>query len=545
MVADGEARQSLAVALVDVVAGRCVRAGVAVVRELAPQAPVAERRRDLQLGVEHVDRVLYEHAFAGRDRAPVAALVARAVGVLEQVAAEPDVGDVAGVVHGHGRLGLAVARALVPDATADLVVVEHVGQCGGDAGAVRVGQAAAVDEHGVEAVAVTVEVTDAAVQLRLRSGCRRGLEVALGQQSLLDPTRAVTAPEVGHDFKAQAIGQREVGLGRHEVVLERVQRVAEILRIGVGVDLRARAGRTVLRHNRREIGVVAVGGPLRLVEGREVVVDGAVVKHARTDLVARAQVVLGAEIDVLAVGAAVALPLVGLRQRCRHERLEVAELAGIDPREGAEVAQLAARQRDARALLVFGRARPDADVAAHCADVRRIGVGSALRDVERAQVFLVDVLLREDSEVARVVDRRAVDREAHLVAVEAAHPQAAAEQAGRVLAGAVHAGQQRQRLERVTAGAGLLELGLADRTARFGRVFVEQQPRAQLVALAGHDDLVQFGGRLGVGRAEHGEHGQGDGVEREGAHEREVLDEERTGRTTNETVSSRAASASA
>ena len=232
---------------------------------------------------------------------------------------------------------------------------------------------------------------------------------------------------------------------------------------------------------------------------------------------------------MLAVGAAVALPLVGPRQRCRHEGLEVADLAGVDTREGAKVAELAARQGDARALHVFRRARLDADVAADRADVRRIGVGRALGDVERAQVFLVDILLRKDREVAGVVDRRAVDREAHLVAVEAAHPQAAAVEAGCVVAVAVHPRQQRERLERVAARTDFLELRLRDRAARLGRVFFHQQAGAELVALAGDGDLVELGRRLRVGRAEHGKQGQSDRVEREIAHGEYILLGERSG----------------
>ncbi len=126
--------------------------------------------------------------------------------------------------------------------------------------------------------------------------------------------------------------------------------------------------------------------------------------------------------------------------------------------------------------------------------MRGFVVGRTLRHEHFADVFGIDVFLREHGEVARVVDRGAVVGEAHLVGVEAAHTQRAAEQARGVLAEGVHAGQHFNRLEGVGGGTTLFDGGTGSRGTSLAGVFLDQRAGAQLVAFAGDLHGAEFGG---------------------------------------------------
>ena len=116
--------------------------------------------------------------------------------------------------------------------------------------------------------------------------------------------------------------------------------------------------------------------------------------------------------------------------------------------------------------------------------MRGFGVGRALRHKHLAEIVDVRILLRIDGEIARVVDRCAVDGEAHLVAVGAAHAQTAAKQSGAVVAEGVHTGQHFDRLIRVAGRAECLQMRAVNRAARLRCVFLNDQPGTRAAGLA-------------------------------------------------------------
>ena len=177
----------------------------------------------------------------------------------------------------------------------------------------------------------------------------------------------------------------------------------------------------------------------------------------------------------------------------------VGKLAGVQTHKSAVQVQVAHRLGQADGVLVFGRAGDHADVATGCTHVGRFGVGGALRDKYLAQVFRVGIFHRVNGKIARVIDRRAIDGKAHLVAVGTAHAQTAAKQAGGVLAKGADAGQQLNRLVRVGSGIECVEVGAVDRTACLGCVFLHDQAGAGAALRAFDRNPADIGGGSGLG----------------------------------------------
>ena len=476
---------------------------VGVIGEVALDLAIADARHDLH-PVAEVDRVLHEIARPGADGELVAALVESAVLMADQgaVVVEPGIGDVAVVVDAGGGLGLTMARALEPDAGIDLLIVEQPGGGEVDARAIGARDTAAIDQDLVETVAVAVHVGDATAE--------RGSARAFGQRVLFDAAGAVAVPEVRRNTHGAVRGDLNLGLRGGQIIFERIHGVLVIRGVRGNVGLRRAVDRRgMLRRRGRIIPIAAVGGELRQAHRHEVVVVGTVVQQACAEL-DRTGLAFELQIDVIAISLALAFELVDARFRVGQEGFVIADQAGVVTHEGAMEIELAEALRDAQTMLVFRRARDEPDIAARGAHMRRFGIARALRDEQFAQVFAVGVFLRIDGEVARVVDRRAVDREAHLVAVETAHAQGAAEQAGGIGARCIHAGREVEQLERVGRGTRLVDRGLGHRALGLGQIFFDQLPGAELVAFAGDDDLADFGRLLRM-RGGDAQAGGGDG----------------------------------
>ncbi len=134
------------------------------------------------------------------------------------------------------------------------------------------------------------------------------------------------------------------------------------------------------RRHGAEVVAIAVGGELSLVEGTNVGIVGVVVEQVAADGVAAAEVDVGDEIDMLAVGLARPLELVGRGLRSAERELGGTELAAVGAQGSARQAVAAEGLRQSEGTLVQRLDGDDADVAAAGADVRCLDIGRALGD---------------------------------------------------------------------------------------------------------------------------------------------------------------------
>ncbi len=203
----------------------------------------------------------------------------------------------------------------------------------------------------------------------------------------------------------------------------------------------------------------------------------------------------------LVEAAVTAILVVGLAAR-RQPRLgaELGEGAGVEQAEHAVHVVRAVRIDHGRADLVGRRERAVIDRTARCAGGRRIDVGRAEIDVDLLDQLGVELLVRIDRIIARIVERDAVEGQRDARAVEAANAQLAARRAIRIAIGEVDAGDLVDRVEDRLAGDMMRDELLRQHRLRLGGIGDLDAVDIGLGARTADDDVglgVDRTGRLG------------------------------------------------
>ena len=209
--------QDILVGALDAV-GRVLVAFAGIVDEVARDMRGAHADVDLHAVVHEGHGVLQEQLLGGRNRAPVAALERRAVGAQYLAILQIEVDWLAGFGHWHHRAGLLVTSALDPEAAENFVVAQGPVQRRGNARTEGLGDRAVGHDHGIEGIAVAVQVARA----RVAVGDRVMEASRLGLAALLQAAGAEAVPHVRQDFQVEVFRQAHLGGGRKDRVLERV-----------------------------------------------------------------------------------------------------------------------------------------------------------------------------------------------------------------------------------------------------------------------------------------------------------------------------------
>ena len=189
------------------------------------------------------------------------------------------------------------------------------------------------------------------------------------------------------------------------------------------------------------------------------------------------------------------------------------QVTGFDHAEHAPEIELADRTRGKHAHVVAGGLGAQVDGAANSRSSRAVDVGGAEVDIDLLDQFGVDLLVRVDRIVARIVQRNAVEGQADATGIEAADVERAA---GRTVGVVVLEADARDLVDRVEHG--LARCGAFERFAGQHGLGLGRVGRGNAFDLlhggagAGDDDFgfeVLRTGRLGEGRA--GDRGDTDG----------------------------------
>ena len=371
-----------------------------------------------------------------------------------------------------------------------------------------VGRVRPVEQHGVERVAVSVQV-----------GWRAELSVRFLEQG---PTTTIGHHilEGGVDGRAQLVRQGEAALTPDVAGVRRIDVVAIEVR-AAGIDL----SRTARNGARRRTNACAVidgnGVGVELSERRttdEVVAVLIVVEH-QAHKVAVAQLLIEAAIELHLVDAAGAHEQVVGRLGCREVRgrAEGADSAGVNARKDAAEILGTALKGDGRAHILLRLGRDVVDRATGCGCSWAIDVGGAEIDGHAFDQFGVQLLVRIDRIVAGVVQRDTVLQQGDTLRVKAAQGDVTTSRAVGIVIGEVDAGKKVDRVQNGLARDLSGDEFLIDRRARLGGALGDHLTDDLGAALALDHQFLNFsglgpgglreGGRIGKKAADQNRHG--------------------------------------
>ena len=247
------------------------------------------------------------------------------------------------------------------------------------------------------------------------------------------------------DVESQAVSQRQAQLGANVAGVRRVVPAVEFgaagaRRISRAIDpSRDHAGivdlvLALLRGDREAVARIRTGNARRRVgqalrqvgaqrqRTEEVVAVLVVVARQREEVIA-AQRLIDLRVVLLLVDLAIVVERIVVRRAAgRHERAQAAfgQIAGFNLHEQAHEVIFTRRTRQHDAHVVVGLLRAQVDGAANCRRGRAVDVGGAEVDVDLLDQFRIDLLVRIDRIVARIVQRHAVEGQADAVGREAA-----------------------------------------------------------------------------------------------------------------------------
>ncbi len=408
--------------------------------------------------------VLQPHLLRRGDGVLVAPLNGVAVGVLHLIGSArlaPNLRRVAVALDADERLSLQLARALIPVADVQAVLLVDVPlQLGGDARPPGLGPRRAVVGVGFQVAEIVLP----------------GLAGGVGQhRRRLAVEAAAVAPVV---IRLQ--GQRQV-VAQLQLLGERQRKVLE--RVAFNLVVLVQLPFAVVFRRGGVVGVTAVVLELRLAQGVVVGVVLAVVLHHQIAAVAVAVFVQRIHLELVGVQPALAAPFLRLGMRIGEPVAEAVVLAGIQAGEGFAQAVAAQRLLEKTAEVFRRAARHQADIAAAGADVRAVRFGGALGNEHLLQVFRVAQQVRVHRVVAGVVDWNAVHRQTDLIRVHAAHGVVHAAQAAGVVAVDVQARRVFQLVDGVGRRRHFVHRLFGDGRTRLGAVILHHHAAAERLPL--------------------------------------------------------------
>ena len=352
--------------------------------------------------------------------------------------------------------------------------------------------------RGHRAAAVGLDVLEAGID---RQGQPVGQAEARVDADVAGARRIVAAVEFG-------AAARLVERGRCKAVSDaRLRRVGKAREIDV-VEALVAIGREAVAairsddtRNRTGRALRAIGAQRRGAE--EVVAVAVKVSGDRDEIAAAAERLMDFGVILLLVDDAVIVErivVLGIadREKCRGSPRR--ELAGVDHREDAAEVELAKRSDDAAAEDLAGVAGTIVDRATSGRGGRAVDVGRTEADVDLLDQLGVELLVREDGVIARIVERDTVEGQADARAVEAANGQRAARRTVGVIVLEADARDDVDRVEDGLPGVRAGDHFLGQHGLRLGRV--GRLDAADILrARAGDDDRLLLeipgAGRLG------------------------------------------------
>ena len=422
--------------------------------------------------------------------------------------------------------------------------VHFITQTGDHADAVRLGLAGGQHGDAVEHVAVAVDVT---AEIRTTANVAGGHQHAGGggvdvaQAFLAGHGAAAVGLDVliaGLNVQDQVVSQRQTQLGADVAGVRRVVTTVEFGAAGAGrlrrpVDPgRDHAGcvdrveafqlgdREAVARQRTGNAQVLVRNAHRRVgaqrqRAEEVVAVLVVVARQREEIVA-AQRLIDLRVVLLLGHLAIVVERVVVGGAAgRHERTQAAfgQVASFHLHEQAHEVELTRRTRQHHAHVMIGLLRAQVDSAANRRSGRAVDVGGAEVDVDLLDQFRIDLLVRIDRIVARIVQRHAVKGQADAVRREATDRERTAR---RTIGIVVLEADARDLVDRVEHGlAGVLALNVLSSQDGLGLRRVGSRNPAHFLgaaARAGDDDfLFEINRTDRLGKRRGGKGGNTDG----------------------------------